>query len=126
MRKFRFRGGVHPPENKVTASLQSERAPLPPQVVINFSQNIGAPAIPIVKAGDTVQTGQKIADKGGFVSVPLHSSITGTVKSVTRHTDSQGRLSKAVIIERAQDESVLSLKPVENPISAPNQVLVDA
>ena len=54
-------------------------------LVYPLSQHIGAPSVPCVKKGDSVLAGQKIADAGGFVSVPLHASVSGTVKGIEKH-----------------------------------------
>ncbi len=84
MRKvFDFHGGIHPPENKY----QSVRTPIadagiPPQLIIPLSQHIGAPAVPVVAAGDTVLKGQLIAEPKGFVSVPLHAPTSGTIVAI--------------------------------------------
>ena len=79
MRKL---GGVHTPHNKGTAHMQSELLPIPPEVVIPVSMHTGAPAKPVVAAGDFVKVGQLIAEAGGAVSSPVHSSVSGTVVSV--------------------------------------------
>ena len=51
-------------------------------VVISMSQHLGAPANPIVEVGDTVKVGQKIGEAAGFISAPVHSSVSGTVVAV--------------------------------------------
>ena len=45
-------------------------------------QHLGAPANPIVQVGDTVKVGQKIGEAAGFISAPVHSSVSGTVVAV--------------------------------------------
>ncbi len=83
MRKKTFKGGVHPPARKeLTAKSPIAAMPLPEEVVLPLSQHLGAPAKPLVQPNDRVKTGQKIAEAGGFVSVPLHSTISGTVKEI--------------------------------------------
>ena len=47
-----------------------------------MSQHLGAPANPIVQVGDTVKVGQKIGEAAGFISAPVHSSVSGTVVAV--------------------------------------------
>ena len=54
-------------------------------MILPLSQHIGAPAKPIVKPGDSVKTGQKIAEAGGFVSVPIHATISGQVNKIIHH-----------------------------------------
>ena len=61
--------------------------------------HIGAPAKPIVKVGDHVKTGQLIGEAGGFVSAPIHASISGTVKKVDSMLLSNGGSCMAVTIE---------------------------
>lgn len=52
-------------------------------VKIQMSQHIGAPAMPIVKAGDSVSKGQKIAEPRESLSVAIHCSIDGKVEKVS-------------------------------------------
>jgi len=96
---FRFQGGVHPPEEKLTAQLPTETMPLPETVYIPLSQHIGAPAVPVVEKGDTVLAGAVIAEAGGFVSTPVHASISGTVTDIVEYPHPVGRLMPTVVIE---------------------------
>ena len=64
-----------------------------------MSQHIGAPASPIVKVGDKVYVGTVIAEAAGYVSSPIHSSVSGTVKKITSFLSASGRSCMAVIIE---------------------------
>ena len=80
-------GGVHPADNKISRGCAIETLPTPPTVYISVSQHIGAPAKPIVAVGDKVLTGQPIAEPGGFVSAYIHSSVSGTVKSIGPRKD---------------------------------------
>ena len=75
-------GGVHPAENKIAAGKPIENLPLPEEVVLPVSQHIGAPATPVVKKGDKVKRGDRVADAGGFVSAPIHTPISGTVVKI--------------------------------------------
>ncbi|MBD3164281.1 electron transport complex subunit RsxC [Candidatus Woesearchaeota archaeon] len=77
-----FKGGIHPKYNKITAGSKIEKAGLPGKIVLPMSQHVGKPCEPIVNIGDYVRTGQKIAESDAFVSAPIHSSVSGTVKSV--------------------------------------------
>ena len=83
MRARTFYGGVHPPENKHwTEHAAIEEMPLPRKVIIPLQQHTGAPAEPIVREGDQVQAGQKIGESAGFVSSPVHASISGKVTAI--------------------------------------------
>lgn len=103
LKTFRI-GGVHPPENKLSAEGKIQVLSLPEQVIIPLSQHIGAPATPIVQKGDTVKAGQLIAQAAGFVSANIHSSVSGTVVSVDNVTDAAGLSKPAITIKVEGDE----------------------
>ncbi len=91
--------GVHTPHRKHTADMPPVRMGIPSQVIIPMSMHIGAPAVPTVKPGDTVRVGQIIAQDGGFVSSPVHASVSGTVKKIEEVLLSNGRTVPGVLIE---------------------------
>lgn len=97
-------GGVHPPENKITASKPIEVLPVPDMVTIPLSQHLGVPAVPVVKKGDQVKTGQLIAKGEAFISANIHSSVSGKVVKVDDALDSSGYRKKSVIIQVEGDE----------------------
>ncbi len=97
-------GGVHPPENKLTADIPIEYLPVPENVIIPVSQHIGSPANPVVAKGDTVKAGQIIAAGKGFVSANIHSSVSGKVSKVDLAPDSSGYKQTAVFIDVHGDE----------------------
>ena len=96
-----YYGGVHPSERKgFSEHIALERFPEPKTVVISMSQHLGAPANPIVQVGDTVKVGQKIAEAAGFISAPVHSSVSGTVVAIEpRLHATRGSEVMAVVIE---------------------------
>jgi len=95
-----FKGGIHPPYRKTrTAEVSVKIAAEPEKVTIPMSLHIGAPAKPIVKKGEQVFIGTKIGEAQGFVSVPVHSSISGTVLSVKEEPHPNGNMVMAVTIE---------------------------
>lgn len=95
-----FKGGVHVPHNKeLTEQKPIEVADEPSVVYIPLQQHIGAPCEPLVSAGDSVKVGQKIGDTEAFVSAPIHSSVSGTVKSIVEITTPTGVKAKTVAIE---------------------------
>lgn len=95
-----FKGGVHPNDGK---SLSKDKAiiTLLPQgdLVYPLSQHIGAPANPVVAKGDRVLKGQKIAEAGGFVSAPIYSSVSGTVKAIEPHINPTGAKVNSIVVE---------------------------
>lgn len=103
MGKLTFRGGIHPYEGKELSKDHPIEKYLPKgDLVYPLSQHIGAPSVPCVKKGDTVLAGQKIADAGGFVSVPLHASVSGTVKGIEKHLNATGSMVDCIVIENDQ------------------------
>ena len=103
MKTFKI-GGVHPAENKLSAASPIREAALPKQAVFSMFQHIGAPAKPIVKKGDVVKVGTMIAEAGGFVSAPVHSSVSGTVSKVDVVIDASGTRRQAIFIDVNGDE----------------------
>ncbi|XBX73792.1 electron transport complex subunit RsxC [Proteinivorax tanatarense] len=83
LEKRSFKGGIHPLYNKeLSEKKQIDVMDDPKQVVIPLQQHIGAPCEPLVSKGEQVITGQKIGEAKGFVSAPIHSSISGEVVDV--------------------------------------------
>lgn len=97
-------GGIHPPENKISAGKNIIQAELPAEVTIPFGQHIGAPSTPTVKRGDMVKVGQVIATPTGFVSANIHSSVSGKVTKVDSIIDASGYKRPAVYIKVDGDE----------------------
>ena len=103
MGKLTFRGGIHPYEGKELSKDHPIEKYLPKgDLVYPLSQHIGAPSVPCVKKGDTVLAGQKIADAGGFVSVPLHASVSGTVKGIEKSLNATCSMVDCIVIENDQ------------------------
>lgn len=103
MKTFRI-GGVHPAENKLSAGKAIKPLALPRQAVFPLSQHIGAPAVPVVKKGDAVKVGTKIAETGGFVSAPVYSSVSGKVNKIDAVVDASGYRKPAIYIDVEGDE----------------------
>ena len=113
--------GVHVPHRKNTALMEPVRMPPPQSVVIPTVMHIGAPAKPVVKAGDKVAVGQLIAEAGGFVSAPIHASVSGTVKKVEDAVLSNGRTAPAIFID--SDEEMRPFEGLEKPsIDTPEEL----
>lgn len=103
LRTFKI-GGIHPEENKLTAEVATQVAPLPSQAVFPLSQHIGAPAKPVVGKGDRVKVGTLLAEAGGFVSAPIYSSVSGTVVKIDAIVDATGYRKPAIFIKVEGDE----------------------
>ena len=92
-------GRAKVPHRKNTAKIQAEKMPAPSSVTLLTSQHIGAPASPVVKVGDKVFVGTLIAEAQGYVSSPVHSSVSGVVKKLEPHLMYNGRSCQAIVIE---------------------------
>ncbi|MGL5227532.1 MAG: electron transport complex subunit RsxC [Bacteroidales bacterium] len=103
LKTFRI-GGVHPPENKLSAGKRIEVIGLPKQVAIPLSQNLGAPSVACVAKGDEVKVGTLIAKAGGFVSSNIHSSVAGKVAKIDEILDASGYRRPAVFIDVNEEE----------------------
>lgn len=91
--------GIHVPHRKNTAGMSAVRMPAPSMVTLLTAMHIGKPAKPIVKVGDQVSVGTLIAEQDGFVSAPIYSSVSGTVKNIANFTSSNGKAVPAITIE---------------------------
>jgi electron transport complex protein RnfC len=110
-------GGVHPPENKLTAGIAIQHLPLPKSVAIPVSQHIGEPAVVVVNKGDRVKTGQVIGQSKGFVSSNIHSSVSGTVNKIDTVIDPTGFRQTTVFIDTEGDEWIETIdRSNETPV----------
>lgn len=118
-RKKMFPGGMHPHEGVNGKAVNSGNAirelPAPQRVVIPLSQHIGAPAAALVKKGDAVLMGQKIGEAGGFVSAPVHSSVSGKVVGIENVEIASGAVVPAVVIENDFQDNWVELHPSDHP-----------
>ncbi|MBD5534307.1 MAG: electron transport complex subunit RsxC [Lachnospiraceae bacterium] len=100
MATLTFTGGIHPYDGKDLTKDKPIRLVLPKgDLVYPLSQHIGAPAVPLVKKGDRVLTGQKIAEAGAFVSAPIHATVSGTVKAIEPRRVVTGDNVMSIVVE---------------------------
>lgn len=101
MNLLTFKRGIHPPDGKSYTKDKPIKILMPKEgaeMVFPVSQHIGAPCEPIVQKGDRVLLGQKIAEATSFVSAPIHSSVSGTVKDIKPMLTPSGAMVKSIII----------------------------
>lgn len=111
MKTFR-KGGIHPPEDKITAGKPIVEMPAPAELRIMLSQSIGKPSKPVVKVGQAVVAGEMIAEADGFVSAPVHTPINGIVKKIEPTRTPQGIWQESIVIEsREPEEMPETVKP---------------
>ncbi len=109
-----FKGGIHPPDKKELAKDSPVReARIPQRVVIPLSQHTGAPCKPVVSISQEVKKGELIGEAGGFVSAPVHSSVSGKVVAIGEFPNAMGRMVASVVIENDQREEWTLLR--DNP-----------
>ncbi len=121
IREHRFDGwygGVHPVEGKEpTEHKPLVRFPAPKVAVFPLSMHLGAPANAIVNVGDHVDIGQKIGEAAGFISAPIHSSISGTVIAIEDRPHASRGTCPSIVVENdgknTVHESVKPNKPLE-------------
>ncbi|GHU21216.1 electron transport complex subunit C [Spirochaetia bacterium] len=112
------RGIALPTRKEATEGSPVECAPVPKQVVIPVNQHFGAPNRALVNVGDAVKRGQKIADAvtPGPMTVPVHASITGIVKKIEPHLQSNNSEGMCVVIEAKPGvvkDDVLFMPPLD-------------
>lgn len=111
---FNFLGNTRVPHKKNTAGMQGVKITPPAEVLLPVLQNIGAPATILVKKGDTVKIGQKIAEADGLVSSPLHASVSGTVVGIETYVRPTGARVDAI---RIQNDGLMTLdESIEPPV----------
>ena len=120
-----FIGGIHPYDGKELSKDAPIREVLPQkELVYPVSQHIGAPANPIVAVGDYVLRGQLIAEAGGFVSAPIHSAVSGTVKAIEPRRNAQGDMVKSIVIENDGEYKEVELTKVEDFTSLTKEEII--
>ncbi|HXK72191.1 MAG TPA: electron transport complex subunit RsxC [Clostridia bacterium] len=103
----KIKGGVILPHNKGTSEIPSKIMPIPELVEIPMQQHIGAPCETLVKKGDKVYVGQIIGDSKQFVSVPIHSSVSGEVTETRKTMLFNGTVSESVVIKADGLQTIL-------------------
>lgn len=109
------KGGIHPPENKLTSSKSIKRLPVPKVVYVPISQHIGIPAEIVVDRKDKVEVGQVIAKSGGFVSSNIHAPVAGTVTKLDKIIDTRGYKKQCIVI-RTDVKNESNFQEAEYPI----------
>jgi len=115
MLKTFSKGGIHPPENKLTSSKNIKRLSAPKVVYVPIAQHIGIPAEIVVDRKDKVEIGQVIAKSGGFVSSNIHSPVAGTVTKLDMVIDSSGYKKQCIVI-RTDAKNEANFQEVDYPL----------
>lgn len=119
-----FKGGIHPPDKKtLAANSPITEAKSPKIIVIPLSQHAGAPCKPIVTIGQEVKKGEMIGEPGGFVSAPVHSSVSGKVIAISEFPNAMGRMVNSIVIENDLKEEWTALKDAPDYMNLPVEEL---
>jgi len=121
-----FPHGIHPsPAKDLTASIPIQRLPFAPYFVVHLAQNAGTPARAIVQPGQQVRRGQLLALPEGFVSVPVHSPVTGVVRQIAPTRDFNGQLTPSILLEPSMSstQEMEVSQPVNIENLTPTQII---
>lgn len=106
-----FRGGIHPSDKKELSSQKKiVEAPPPDRVVIPLSQHLGAPCKPYVAIEQEVKKGEMVGEAGGFVSAPVHASVSGKVIAIGEFPNAMGKFVTSIVIDNDRNETWTSLE----------------
>jgi len=108
-----FSGGIHPPERKELAKNQPiQEISVPKTIYLFVNQNTGKPPAALVKKGDSVKTGQKIAEAQDPISVPLHSPVTGIVSDIKKVMHPITQKPEELFVIESETDQIDFLKPL--------------
>jgi len=124
-RQRTFKHGIHPPEHKSeTNGLPIRQFPFPPLIILPLSQHIGAPATLVVREGQEVTRGEVLAEANGFVSVPVHAPVSGTVRKIANVPTLKGQMSTGIYLEAFPYDSQEVPEGIPVPLTAsPEEIL---
>lgn len=121
-----FKHGIHPPENKdETNGLPIRQFPFAKELIIPMSQHLGAPAQIIVREGQEVYRGQLIARAASYMSVPIHSPVSGTVTRIGMVPTLAGSMIEGVYLQPFpySGQEVAEGTPVPLETATPEEIL---
>lgn len=93
-----FLNSIPVPLKKNTADKPSVRMTDVKTVMIPTLMHQGTPATPVVKMGDLVKVGTKIAQANGELSSPIYASVSGKVTKVCDYLTASGKYVPAIVI----------------------------
>ncbi len=128
MKLFRFRGGVHPQENKHLAAEHAiRRLPIPERLHVPLLQHIGVPAAAHVKVGEKVLKGQLLGQAQGAVSAPVHAPTSGTVLAIGDYIapHPSGLPVTTITLETDGLDRWVTLEPVSDPFALSGQEIAE-
>lgn len=126
LHKNTFKHGIHPPESKdETNGLPIRQFPFASVIILPMAQHIGAPSEIVVREGQEVQRGQLLAKANGYVSVPMHAPVSGTVRKIANVPTISGKMSIGIYLEAfpSSTQEILEGKPIDPETATPEEIL---
>lgn len=126
LHKNTFKHGIHPPESKgETNALAVRQFPFSPMIILPMAQHIGAPSKIIVSEGQEVYRGQVLAEAAGYVSVPIHAPVSGTIRKIANVPSISGKMVQGIYLEAFpfSSQEVAEGAPIDFKTAAPDQIL---
>lgn len=126
MARLTFQGGIHPYDGKDLSKDKSiVEIVAEEEMVFPLSQHIGAPAKPVVAKGDSVLRGQRIAEAGGYVSAPIYSTVSGTVKCIEPRKVASGDMVMSIVIQNDGQGTEVPYDTVEDPQTLSKKEIIE-
>ncbi len=122
-----FKHGVHPPEHKNdTNKLPIRQFPFAPVIILPVVQHIGKPSEIIVREGQEVARGQLLARADGYMSVPLHAPVSGTIRKIQSVPTISGKMAQGIYLETfpSSGQEVLEGTPLDIDIATKDDILL--
>ena len=117
-------GGIHPPQQKLSADTPIVWAEVPSQLLIPVQQHIGKPCRVLVKKGDAVKRGDLLAESSGFISSNVHAPVDGKVQKIMRFPLLGGQVHD--VIQLTCNEAGASYRDIILQDKKENEVDIDA
>ena len=124
--KNTFKHGIHPPEFKdETKGLAIRQFPFSPVIILPLAQHIGAPSQLVIREGQEVQRGELLAKSGGYVSVPLHAPVSGTIQKIGNVPTISGKMSLGIFLKTfpSSTQEVHEGKSIDPDTATPEEIL---
>ena len=124
--KNTFKHGIHPPEHKdETNGLPIRQFAFAPLIILPMAQHIGSPSEIVVREGQEVARGQLLAKATGYVSVPLHAPVSGTVRKIANVPTISGKMSTGIYLEAfaSSSQEVMEGTPIDAETATPEEIL---
>lgn len=125
-RKNTFKHGIHPPEQKDdTRGLPIRQFAFSPVIVVPMAQHIGSPSEIIVREGQEIARGQLLAKASGYVSVPIHAPVSGTIRKIANVPSIMGKMVPGIYLEAFpfSGQEVIEGNPVDLESATSEEIL---